>query len=261
MSTVAEQIKEGVKKAKNGEVPAIARTAELPAEQLANWGVVEDLETTDLLVPKIFHQQSTSKFFKEGNAKMGDFCDSLTGEVLASVKDKLEIIIFGSYKTMIVSKLSDKNRWELVRIDTVTTDNAREMASVPMTEEKDDGKYRNSLTYNFYCLLPSRIGDLPYVLTLGSTKVKAAKKLNTMIYKLSLLKKPGAAVVFELNSIPEKNDQGEWMGLEVNQGRATKPDELLRAHAWYIKSKSQKIVAAEEDMASAGSSEENEYNI
>lgn len=237
--------------------PAVVEST-LPAEMQSSWGAIEEMETTDLLVPKIYHQQAMSKFVADGQARPGDFCDSLTGEVLAKKEDKLEVIIFGAFKTMLISRWNDHaNKFELDRLVTILPENAREMASKPLTEEINGVKYQNNLQYNFYCLLPSRVKELPYVLSLGSTKTKAAKKLNTMLYKLNTLKKPGASVVFELSSVPEKNDKGSWFGLEIKAGRATSAEELLRAHAWYLKSKSQKFVAAEED----SSTTENEDTV
>lgn len=228
---------------------AISETLEnLPAAVTASdWGAVEELETTDLYVPKIFHQQGLSEFVKQGLARPGDWCDSLTGEVLAKKENALQVIIFGSYKTMVISKQISEGKFKLDRIITILPENAKEMASKPLIEQTKDGLFKNNLQYNFYCLLPHKITELPYVLTLGSTKTKAAKKINTMLYKLSTVKRPGASIVFALNSVEEKNDQGSWYGMEVTQGRNVEPEELLRAHAWYLKSKSQKFVAAEED--------------
>lgn len=225
--------------------------ANVPAAVLAsNWGAIEEMEATDLLVPKIFHQQAMSKFVADGAARAGDFCDSLSGQVLCGKDDELEVIVFGSFKTLIVSK-QEAGQWKLQHIVTVTPDNAREIASKPFEEEINGEMWKNSLQYNYYCLLPSYLKELPYVLSLGSTKTKAAKKLNTMLYKLNTLGKNGASVVFNLKSVPEKNDRGQWFGLEVTQGRNTTAEELLRAHAWYTKSKSQKFVVVEEETAAA----------
>jgi hypothetical protein len=221
----------------------------LPAEITAgDWGVVESLETTDLLVPKIFHQQGLSQFVSEGKAKAGDFCDSLTGEVLAGKDEKLEIIVFGSYKTTIVSVYDERaKKFQLKEIITHVPENAKQMAELQQEEDTPEGKIKRNIYYNLFCLLPSKISELPFVLSLGSTKTKAAKKINTMIFKLSQQKKPGAAVVFELTSVQEKNDKGTWYGIEVNQGRWTTPEELLRAHAWHLKSKTQKFNVVEEE--------------
>lgn len=235
------------------DAPAI-KMESLPAEVTDSaWGAIEGMETSDLLVPKIFHQQALSKFVKDGDARPGDFCDSITGTVLAPRDGKLEVIVFASYKTMVISKLNDRTgKYLFDRIVTIGPENAREWADRPFTEEINGESFKNNLTFNYFVLIPSLIKELPYVLSLGSTKTKAAKKLNTMLYKLNTLRRPGASVVFELSSVEESNDSGSWYGLEVNQGRAATPDELLRAHAWYMKSKTQKFVAAE-DLETEGS--------
>ena len=231
------------------------RAANLPAEVAeGSWGAVEELDATDLLVPKIFHQQAMSDFVADGKAIPGDFCDSLTGEKLAGKDEGLEVIIFGSYKTMLIRKWDDKaNRWDFESIITLTPQNAREWANKPLVEETSEGKFSHQMQYNYYCLLKDKLNDLPYVLTLGSTKTAAAKKLNTMLYRLKQLNKPSAAFSFILRSTPEKNDKGSWFGLEINQGNASTAVEMITAHGWYVKSQSQKFVVVEEEAAAADS--------
>lgn len=223
--------------------------AELPTEvAAADWGAVEELTSTDLIVPKIYHQQAMSKLVSEGKARPGDFCDSLTGEVIAKKEEPLQVIVFGLYKTMIIKKQNRQSmKFELDQIVSINATNALQYANKPFQEEINGDTYSNSLMYNFYTLIPGKVSGLPYVLTLGSTKTKAAKKLGTMLTKLSQAKRPGASVVFELTSIAEKNDNGSWFGVEVSQGRDSTAEELKAAHAWYVKSKTQKIVAVEED--------------
>ena len=229
-------------------VPSIYAGANLPAEVLSSdWGAIEGLETTDLLVPKIFHQQGLSQFVKDGTARPGDFCDSLTGQILAKKESKLEIIVFGSFKTMVISRMDPKSlKFFYEKTIPITPENAKEMAAKQFVEETSDGTFKNNLTYNLYCLIPSLAKELPYVLSLGSTKTKVAKKINTIMYKLSQIKRPGASVVFELTSVEDSNDQGDWFNLEVAQGRDSTAEELASAHEWYMKSKSQKFTVVEE---------------
>lgn len=232
-------------------VPALYAGANLPAEILdSEWGAVEGLETSDLLVPKIFHQQALSKFAQDGLARPGDFCDSVTGQVLAKKGEKLEIIIFGSFKTMVISKMDPKSlKFFYEETIAITPENAMEMGAKPHVEEIGSETFKNNLTYNLYCLIPSLAKELPYVLSLGSTKAKVARKINTILYKLKELKRPGASVVFELTSVEDSNDQGTWFNLEVSQGRDATAEELSRAHAWYLKSKTQKFKVVEENAA------------
>lgn len=231
--------------------PAIVEPAPLPVVTNAespNWGTIEEMETTDLLIPKILHQQATSVLAKAGSASAGDFCDSLTGEVLVKKDEKLELIIFGMYKQMLISKYDERSRkFELEQTIPITKENAKQMAELPFEEEDDLGlKIRNTLQWNFYCLMPKKIDAIPYVISLQSTKAKVAKKIQTMIYQLSQIKRNGASVVFELKSKLESKGTDSWYGLEISQGRDSTQAELLRAHAWYLKSKSEKFVVTEE---------------
>lgn len=225
------------------------RMDNLPGDVLsASWGAIEDMETTDLLVPKIWQMQAMSKLVADGKARPGDFVDNLTAEVLASKDSKLELIIFGKFKTVIVEKYDPfKNSFIYKETVTVLPENARELAEVSRGHEvvRDDGTYKYNLYQNYYCLLPSRMDELPYVFSLGSTKTKVALKLNTMIMKLTQQKKNGASVVFEVSSVQEKNDKGSWFGVEIGVGRATTAIELMKAHAWHVKSKSQKFSVEE----------------
>jgi hypothetical protein len=228
--------------------PVVQQPAPPPAlPESANWGAIEDIDADDLLVPKILHQQALSKFAADGLSRPGDFCDSFTGEVLAAKDSKLEVIIFGSFKTMLISKFDQAKRdYVYERTIPITKQNAYELSKKPYYEDIGGESYKNSKQYNFYCLIPSKIQDLPFVITFAGKKCKTAQKINTMIALLNQHNRPGAGVVFELKSISEKNDSGAWFGLEVKQGRDTTPEELKIAHQWYLKSRTTKIVAADE---------------
>lgn len=228
---------------------ALAKTDNtLPAEiQSGDWGAVEDLDTTDLIVPKVFHQQALSEFVSNGDASPGDFCDSLTGEVLAKKDGGLEVIIFGTFKTLLISKQEQGgSKFNLDRIVTITKQNAVQYGSRPFEETLNGVVYQNRLQYNYYCVIPGKIDELPYVLSLGGMKLKVAKKLNTMLYKLSQMKKPGASKVFKLSNVQEKNDRGSWFGLTIDVARDSTGEELKTAHEWYQKSKTQNFVVEEE---------------
>lgn len=229
-------------------VPSVIHHAAPPmVAESANWGAIEDIDTGDLLVPKIFHQQALSKFATEGNSRPGDFCDSFTGSVLANKDSKLEVIVFGSFKSMIISRFDPRSqKFELDRIVAITPQNAAEYAKKPFAEDINGESFKNSIQYNFYCLVPALIHELPFILSLTGTKTKTAKKLNTMLVKLNQQGKPGAGVVFELRSVQEKNDRGSWFGIDVKQGRDSTAEELKIAYRWYLKSRTQKIVAADE---------------
>jgi len=230
--------------------PAVVHSAPpsvLSAES-KGWGAAESLDASDLTVPKIYHMQATSAAVKgSGNVRAGDFVDSITGEVLATKDAGLEVVIFGSYKTMIVSKLNPKSqKFDFVRTVPINKQNAMEYAAKKYIEEVGGETIKYNLTYNYYCLVPSRMTDLPYVLSLGSTKGKVAKRLNAMLYRISL-KKSTASVVFRFTNIIEKNDKGDWFGFDVSQGRDVTKEELETAFEWFKKSQSQTFVVADSE--------------
>lgn len=232
------------------------KTENLPACATGTWGAAEQLEQTDLLVPKIWQMQAMSKLVADGAARPGDFVDSLTGELLKKKEEVLSVIVWGSYKQMLISKLSAQNKWELERVEQITHENAAHYALVPFTEEVEGVKYKNALQYNYMCLVEGRLNYLPYILSLTSTKTRAARKWNTMLSKLAQLKRPSAAVVFDLRSVQEQNEQGHWYGLDVAQGRDCTAAEIEIAHQWYQRSKSQKIAAAEPSAGVADASDD-----
>lgn len=232
------------------KVPVTVQAAAAPAVASENaiWGAADNIESSDLLVSKIFHQQALSQFVQDGKAQAGDWCDSLTGEVLAQKNDGLQVIIFSSYKKLLIHKSlrptpGDPNpKLHFVEAQEVTLENC----NLPWEEVVEDGIIKRQLQYNYFCLLPSKIDELPFVLSLQSTKVKTAKKLNTMIAKLSRLNRPSAAYHFILHSIKEQGDKGSWFGIDITQGDLTTKEELAAAHYWYMQIKSQKVNITEE---------------
>jgi len=239
--------KEVVAAAPNAAAPnaAAPNAAELPEVTgvSATWGAADNIGSEDLLVSKIFHQQALSRFVQDGLAQPGDWCDSLTGEVLAKKDTPLTIVVFASYKKLLISESRLSNgKFDFVRADDVTPDNC----NLPWEEETPTGTIKRQLQYNYFCLLPQKMLELPYVLSLSSTKIRAAKKLNTMIAKLSRLKLPSAAFAFNLLSVKEQGDKGAWFGAEVTQGDKTPVEHLEIARDWYMQIKAQKVIISEE---------------
>ena len=211
------------------------------------WGAAEDMASTDLVIAKIFHQQALSKYASDGKASAGDWCDSLTGEILAKKDKPLELIIFSSFKKLIISKLENGSyKWQ--SSEDVTPTNAL----LPWEEVLSNGdQIRRNMQYNYFCLIANKLDEMPYVISLQSTKIKAAKKLNTMFAKLARLGMPSAAYIFNFNSIKETGDKGSWFGVEISQGAATNAAQQEVAYEWYKKLKTSKVVIAEEEPTAA----------
>lgn len=205
------------------------------------WGAAEDLTSTDLVIAKIFHQQALSKFASDGAAAPGDWCDSLTGEILAKRDQELQLIIFSSFKKLLISKL-EGSAYKWSSTEDVTPANAL----LPWEEVLSNGdQIRRQLQYNYFGLLVNKLDEMPYVLSFQSSKIKAAKKLNTMFAKLSRLNLPSAAYIFNFKSVKETGEKGSWYGVEVSQGEKTNTAQQEVAFEWYQKLKTARVTVAE----------------
>lgn len=224
-------------------VPAVKQADEMVVADGAMWGAADDMDNTDITVSKIYHQQALSKFVQDGKAQAGDWCDSLTGEVLAKKDEPLEVIIFSSNKKLLISesKVKHNPKFEFKEAQNVTPENC----NLPWEEETEFGIIKRQLQYNYFVLLPNKLDELPYVLSFSSTKIKVAKKLNTMIAKLSRQKLPSAAYIFDIRSVKETGDKGSWFGAEITQGFKCTPEQFKAAHDWYVQIRSTKVTIEE----------------
>lgn len=192
------------------------------------WGD-EGLDNDDVIIPKIHLMQFTSEAVQAGQAKPGDFRDSMDVEkLLGSVKNPVELIFFGSFKS-----------WWVFHDDEY-------VQTVPMTaankgwEREETGENGEVITrkplLSFYCVSPTDIAKgevFPYVLTFKSTSYYTGKKLATYAAQLRMKKKPLAAKTFTIGCHKEENDKGKYFVMDVNPGRNTTNDEMQIAHEWY----------------------------
>ena len=234
---------------KNEEIKEMAVKEDLnPSTDInGSWGAADDLEGTDLVVSRVYHQQALSKFVQDAKAQAGDWCDNLTGEVLAKKDEVLPVIIFHTERqwAISISKLSNNN-FEFVRNEAVTPENV----NLPWEQETHEGTIKRQFRYNYFCLLADKFDELPYVITFSSTKVKEAKRLNTVLAKLKAKGHSSARFIFYLMSVKEsKVKDGKtlsWFNVEVSQGKSTSEEQFKAAFNWFLKAKAQKIVVAED---------------
>lgn len=194
--------------------------AKMETKELATadvWGAGEGLAAEDLLIPKILLMQKMSDLVDQAKAKPGEFRSSITGELLGDEKKPVEVIVFDSFKNWLIF---ENNEFKEV---------------LPWTGERllwEEGTIKRQLSYNFYCLLTSKIDDIPHLISLKGTSTKAAKTLMTAFARLGRIKKPSAAKTFKLGCHQEKNDKGSYYVIDVLEGRDTTPQEIALAKSW-----------------------------
>lgn len=196
------------------------------AQDMDAWGDNE-MSAQDMVIPKILCMQGLSELVSEGKAKMGDFVDSLSNEVIGSIESPVEIVPFHMEKLYIISKREKgANRYEFDRIESVTGQN------YPFEAEVDGLQYKYEYCLQFYCLRPDDT-SLPYVINFKSTSLKTGKVLSTQMY----VRNRAAGLVppafhIQLGGRKEKNDMGTFIVMEVKQGERTSVELIQECLGW-----------------------------
>jgi len=200
--------KEITKTTEQAVAPTIATPSHLEA-----WGT-QEISAKDLMIPKILPMQGMSKLVLNRKAQLGEFRDSLSGELLGSIDTPLEIIPFHVERLWVINEKIN-GKWEYARTEAVT----------PSNEGRawEEGNFRYTWTYSFYVLIASKVAEgipFPYVINFRSTSVKGGKKLfNRMfVYNRQLNKAPNCEA-FMLSGKLDTNDKGTYVVLDVYPSR------------------------------------------
>ncbi len=215
------------------------------------WGG-EGIDNSDILVPKIWLMQPMSDLVTDQKAVIGEFRDSLNKDrVLGTVDKPVELIVFGSFKTIIEFK--DK---EYVR----TIPWSAEAAGLPIEDVAPDNTViHRDHVLNYYVILPEDVksGEVfPYVLSCKRTSRPAGKKIATQIKKLAMFKKPSAAKVLALSSYLDSNEKGKFFVMDIDVVRDSTVEEVKAAYEWHQALKaSSSVVVDDADVNTAATSE------
>ena len=210
--------------------------AEPPMDQA--WGS-ENIDSSDILVPKILCAQAISESVVMGEVGLGTIYESIDKTVLADYNAKdsaktedLEIIAFSSYKTWVVTV--DK---EYEGTYPYNPENSNWLK-----EEQVEGKFIvRDLVNNFFVILPKELKEggadsvFPYLLPLKRSSYKAGQKISTTATKLAKKSKPIASVVFKLSRTmgEHKESKGKYFIVDSVYSRDTTPEEMKVAYEWY----------------------------
>ena len=135
-----------------------------------------EIDTADILIPKLLLMQSTSEYVAQEKAKLGDFVSSTTGEKLGSILEPIEIIPFYHVKSLDIINADENN--ELIRREPFTPENA----ALPWDDMEGNVKIRRVKRLDFFCLVPKTLAKgsiLPMVVSFRSTGYKAGQAILT----------------------------------------------------------------------------------
>lgn len=195
-------------------------------EMMAAWGETE-VSSGDIVIPKILLMQGLSEAVAEEKAKMGDFLDSLSGEVIGNHKKPVQVIPFHLERIWIHSKNNGKD-FEFDSITTANNPNEHEYIEVV-----DGTEWKHEYCMNFYVLRPEDM-SLPYVVSFKGTGRKAGKALATQMFvKNKMAGKIPPAFVMELSAHKDSNDKGTYYVWDTKVSRESKPEEISQAFKWF----------------------------
>lgn len=212
--------------AKNEVVKATPNEVAVFTEaELTEWGGNE-LSSKDIVIPSILLLQSNSEFVKQRKGQGGDFFDSVNEINYGS--ELKNVVPFHMEKTWTVEKL-EGTKWKWDHTDKMTADNA----NAPYEFNVGNDKFRNKYTYRFYALVDGSI--LPYSITMKGASKKTGGNLSTEMYVKNAMKKlPPAAMMVNLRSELEKNDEGDsYFTIKMSVTNKTPYEKVMEALNWF----------------------------
>jgi hypothetical protein len=192
---------------------------------MAAWGGNE-LSSKDIVIPSMILLQSNSDFVKEGKGAGGEFFNSTSGTNLG--KEIKNVVPFHMEKTWTIEKFNGK-KWEWDHSEKMTPENE----SSPYEFEVGVDKYKRKYTYRFFFLLEGEV--LPVTLKLKGASKKAGSFLSTEMFVKNAMKRlPPAAMMFNLSSKLEKNDEGDsYFVVVVTPSVKTPYEKVMDALNWF----------------------------
>jgi len=226
-----------MEKTKNEVATTMGGTWAAPAveeEFSSAFGEVSVGEAEHRITPKILVMQPTSKLVAEGKVGIGTLINSATGAVIAGTGEGTEFIVLSSFITWVVFEIPENGKPVFVDQFPYTIENSE----LEREFEAEGKKFKNMITYNYVVCLTEEIEAgcaFPYVLSLRSTGVNAAKSINTIKDQLAMRKKPLPIqfTTIKLNTSLQTNDQGTWHKPEASMGRPATGEELTTIKRWF----------------------------
>lgn len=221
---------------KSGGLPAVAGD-----EQWATQGTSND----DLLIPRILCMQDISDLVKREKAKSGFLVNGVSGEILAERGHGLEIIPITAFREWHVMGQDERNpqKWNFLRRELMTQGNE----GLPVVDNERGQAIKRIKALNFFCVLPSRIEDMPFLISFKKSSIYAGKKLSTHFQMSAMKKVAPAGHVFKLVTEQRSWDGNTFYAMNVETGRPSTQHELDVARMWYQTLGKQEIKVADEE--------------
>ena len=203
----------------------------LPSVPDGAWGVADETTKDDYQISRISLMQALSKQVVNGvgeaAARVGEFRDSATRELIAGVGETFEAIIINRHMTWVETKDG-----KFVKEFALTDENR----DLPWSD--DDGTER-AKTFNFTMLTVDELTRAPNVATpkvmsLNKTGIQTARAIQKYFAELKDAEnKPSASRVISFSAEKTTNDKGTFYIVRFEAGRETTEVEMGLAYKWY----------------------------
>lgn len=194
----------------------------------------ENFKSEDLIIPRLRLLQGLSEAVTSGDGKMGQFQDSLNGEILG---DSIEVVLLGLKNGAVYFEQG-------VGMQCKSLDGISNMEGVKCTDcpynqyygkrwAKDEDPPKCSATKEFICVTRATLNgqeQRPIVVSFLKTSYKQGRKLAS-IARLS--GRDIFAGAYVITSQMMKNAKGTFAIMDVKQNGWLTPEEFKAAEAWY----------------------------
>ena len=223
------------------------------AQDLDAWGDT-GVTASDMVIPKALLMQGLSEAVADGNAAIGDYLNSLTGEVIAKKGEELELIPFHMDKYWAISEKSG-NKFRRVEAATPANEN------LPWDFTDTDGvDCKRTMVRAFYCLKSDELDGLPIIVSFSSTAAKIGKKLATRMFIMNRQAgKVPCAYGIKLSASVVKGEKGTYATPDFTVGAEVAPETIATCRDWMLSVKAGTAKADNSDTAAAESQGSSEF--
>lgn len=213
-----------------------------------SWGS-EELDSSDILIPRLLLMQGLSERVTQGKAASGEFCDNVEWRKYGGKDKQVELVLVDHFKNWVISEKGPKeNKFNFNKI--VPWKDGNPTWEFESYDEPSKITTRRHKCLNFYVLPVADLDGLPLLLSFRGTSYGAGKQVVTLASRGKMVGKPLGWKTVKLGSNTKTNDLGTFYVFTVEPGRESKKEELEKAFEWHQIIRKGTAKVAEDDLGS-----------
>lgn len=204
----------------------------VPAEfrrKSENAGIIDK---ADIIIPRVLMMQGMSKLVSAEQAVPGDLVNSVTNEIIGSLKKPMKFVPLMQFKTVIRSEKQPKGLPKYLGQESW---NPTKHANLEWEEEVNGKTIYNTQCLNFYVMTEKDLDSpsaFPMLLTFRRTSYRNGKKLINHFMQMDMMGAEPWFGMLELSTLKQTNDDGTFYVLDVKPVGQTNPKYAEKLRAW-----------------------------